>query len=196
MNKSRDAGPEDDVSYSDSQYSSDSSSTTASEDDLDHEVQEPAMKQRVEERSICPFSLTSDGLILCTLCKIGIVPHPDSVSSQRAHLKKYHVGNSFSVQEFGLFKSLSEIQALYEDALTVRPPFQQFPVFEGYKCCICCIVSSSVRKMRSHLNKNHADMHRTITCHAKKVFVQVVERFFLSHTFCISFISNSALLSG
>ena len=178
MNKSRDAVPEDDVAYSGSQYSSDSSSTTTSEDDSDHEVQQPAAKHRGEEMSICPFSLTSDGLIFCTICKIGIVPHPDSVSSQRAHLKKYHHGsNSFSVQEFVLFKSVLEIQALYEDLLTIRPPFEQFPVFQGYKCCICGIVSSSVRKMRSHLNKNHADMQRTIACHAEKVFVQVVGRF-------------------
>jgi|LauGreDrversion4_2_1035121.scaffolds.fasta_scaffold321387_1 hypothetical protein len=175
MYGANDDGQLSEVDSLDSKYSSESSSSTASEDEQDHEVQQPATKHRVEHRLICPFSLTSDGLVLCTMCKIGIVPHPDSVSSQRAHLKKYHRDNAFGVQEFLSIKSVSEIQALYDDSLAVRPQFQQFPVLEGYKCSICGIVSASVRKMRGHLTKNHADMQRTIACHAQKVFVQVFE---------------------
>lgn len=160
-------------SSEDSETSTDSSITSKSDDDQD--VEQPVMKHRVTlDDGICPFALTSDGFVICTMCKVGIVPHPDSVSSQRAHLKKYHRLHTFSVQEF-VAKPVSEIQALYDDLLTVRPPFQQFPVVEGYKCCVCGIVSSSVRKMRSHLTNNHGDVQTSVICHAEKVFMQVFE---------------------
>ena len=171
-------------SSEDSETSSDSSSSTKSEDEPD--VERP-MKHRVNgDHLICPFALTSDGFVICTMCKIGIVPHPDSISSQRAHVKKYHGGNAMSFQEFDA-KSVSEIQALYDDSLTVRPPFQQFPVLQGYKCCVCGVVSSSVRKMRSHLTNTHGEMQRSVSCHAEKVFVQVLGcvhfiLFFTSHS--------------
>ena len=176
----------------DSESSEASLSETSSDDDQGHQ---PRSRPCIEH-TICPFALTSDGLVYCTSCKIGIVPHPNTVTSQLAHLKKYHKGNSFSVQEF-VAKSVSEIQALYEDTLTVRPPFQQFPVVEGYKCCVCGVVSSSVRKMRSHLTNKHGDMQRTVACHAEKVFVQVFYCVDIIICFThISFISNSAFSSG
>ena len=163
-------------SSQDSETSSDSSSVRS---DDEPDVERPLKHRELGEHTICPFVLTSDGFVICTICKIGIVPHPDSVSSQRAHVKKKHRGNAFSVQQLDA-KSVSEIQALYDDSLTERPSFERFPVLPGFKCCVCGVVSSSVRKMRSHLSKSHGDMQTSVHCHAEKVFVQVFE--------CINFI--------
>jgi hypothetical protein len=154
----------------DSETSSDSSVViSASDNDHDSVVQQPRLRPCLESAT-CPFVLTSDGLVCCTVCKIGVVPHPNTVASQTAHVKKFHKGSGFSVQEF-VAKTVSEIQEIYDEESFERPPFEGFPVIEGFKCCVCGVVSSSLRTMRTHLN-SHRDMQTSVLCHAIKVLVQ------------------------
>ena len=157
-----------DSSENSQESESDSSSLDSSANEDQSEIL--CRVKRCDYEAVCPFVRTDIGLILCTICKTGVVPVPNAFRAQMCHIKKFHIHKGFVGEEFEGMKNLEEILQMYEQPELLKV-LDGFPVLTGFRCCVCDCVSVSLAKMRRHL-REHAHIQASISQHSVQVAVQ------------------------
>ena len=99
---------------------SDSSSLDSSGDEDQRDNHISCRVKRCDYEAVCPFVRTDIGLILCTICKTGVVPVPDAFRAQTCHIKKIHMHKGFVGEEFeGMKNLLTRNRTLLKRRITI-----------------------------------------------------------------------------
>jgi hypothetical protein len=104
----------------------------------------------------CPFVVTTDGFLYCTLCGKGVV----AVKLCKNHIMRNHNSSKLWLRpmlddESSGTKSIDELVAFYSLLRGVEPrkPFDRFDIFDGFQCSACGETSRSRTVILRHVKK-------------------------------------------
>jgi len=115
----------------------------------------------------CPFVVTTDGFLYCTLCGKGVV----AVKLCKNHIMRNHNSSKLWLRpmlddESSGTKSIDELVAFYSLLRGVEPrkPFDRFDIFDGFQCSACGETSRSRTVILRHVKKCQNGCIRSVKC--------------------------------